>query len=228
MWVEEHAAGRRRRLRRLSGLAAAGALAIGSATLAATAPAAAGTDDGQTVSGPVIVVADGPAEATQIELGGQARNLPGLTAEVQRLGAATGDVVTVATSAGTDAGSAVIPGSGQVSLPAPAVPASAGPVDHEVTLVMATWPGADPASTPSTQQARNSIAASAEYWRTVSGQRISFRQGPVHEGVALTGGVEGGAARARRRNIGQTSGRGPGVCVPSPWHRPWRHRFRRG
>lgn len=69
MWVEEHAAGRRRRLRRLSGLAAAGALAIGSATLAATAPAAAGTDDGQTVSGPVIVVADGPAEATQIELG---------------------------------------------------------------------------------------------------------------------------------------------------------------
>ena len=186
MWVEEHAAARRRRLRRLSGLAAAGALAIGSAMLAATAPAAAGTDDGQTVSGPVIVVADGPAEATQIELGGQARNLPGLTAEVQRLGAATGDVVTVATSAGTDAGSAVIPGSGQVSLPAPAAPASAGPVDHEVTLVMATWPGADPASTPSTQQARNSIAASAEYWRTVSGQRISFRQGPVHEGVALT------------------------------------------
>ena len=44
--------------------------------------------------------------------------------------------------------------------------------------------GADPLP-PSTQQARNSIAASAEYWRTVSGQRI-FPPGPVHEGVALT------------------------------------------
>ncbi|MFI0433428.1 MAG: fibronectin type III domain-containing protein, partial [Candidatus Nanopelagicales bacterium] len=131
-----------------------------------------------------MVLADAPGESAEITVGASTTTIAGLTAELARLGAATGDIVTV-TTAEEGSGRTVVPGSGLLAEPA-VTPQGVVPEDHEVTLVMATWPGADDATKPTTDQARQTITASADYWRTVSAQQINFVPGAVHENVALS------------------------------------------